>query len=164
MTKKEGLRDVLLSIRATGLLVANSRKRWFLRSYGSLGTEYGGADAWCCDGWIRNAISGRAARLWLQDDFGLWWKADDQEHEGILFTCCSTTGLEWDRARETNSMQAGATYLMDTVHRCEQLRPTHRPFYRTIGDAARQMSKIAKKLKEAGDAAQQLLPPGSEAA
>ena len=163
-TKKEGLREVLLHIRQACLQVANRRKRYFFFSYERLAeVSHATPEDWMCDGWIRNTLMGRDARRWLYQEYDLWWKADEEEHLGLLFTCDPITGVDWDRTREAASFHAGAVYLRDSACYGEHLRPSNRPHFRKVKDTANRVAAGAKKLKELGDAERlRLLGVGGE--
>jgi len=153
-TLKDDLRAALLVIEKDALQRVNYKMRFRLWSYENLSNIPCGGEPedWMCDGRFRRALTGMAARRWLQEDHRLWWKADDMEHTGLLFTADPRTGIEWDRARIADRTVNDGIYLSETADCAERLQGTFRAHFRKIGRAASHLKASGDKLKKMGDA------------
>ena len=150
-TLKGNLREALLLIKQDALSRVDYKKRFRLWSYEHLANVYGEVEDWKCEGRIRSAITGSAARRWLQEDYYLWWKADDAEHTGLCFTCDPRTGIEWDRARVAERTFSDGVYLQEASECAVRLQPVWRAHFRKIGKMAKRLKATGTGLKELGD-------------
>ena len=151
-TLRDDMRVVLLTIERDALQRVSYKKRFRLWSYEQLANLTGEPSDWMCEGRIRSALNGLNTRRWLQENHRMWWKADEKEHTGLMFTCDPRTGAEWDRARIADRTHRDGVYLEEMAECAEGLQPTFRAHFRKI-------KKTGKKLKATGEALKRLGDP-----
>lgn len=120
---------------------------FLLWKYERLSELYGEPDSWTYNGPVRISLYGGDSRLWLQERFGLWWRADDQHHTGLYFTADPRTGLTWDRDRIAAAGGRDGAYLVEMAKRCEGMNPLFRPHFRAVQGAAERMERAANRLQ-----------------
>lgn len=128
----EELRGVFKTISEDAIGRANSDERWkrwtFEELAGMSGRE---VDEWR-DGCARAAIQNRGGRLRLLTEFGLWTKADMEDHIGILFTADPDTGVGWDVHRIGDRAARDGEYMMRSAGVALAKRPSAAKRFRGI--------------------------------
>ena len=140
------LSPALLTIRLDALPRANGEsrlmryRRWL---YPELAELWGEIEDWKSDGRARNTINGPAAREHVMEEFGLIWKADDADHQGLLFTADPLTGVEWTRDRIADNAERDGRHLTTVCRWASKMRPSSRSEFRRV-------EKFSIKLPAAG--------------
>jgi hypothetical protein len=152
-TRWDGLRLALLNIETDAKMRANSSdrtmryRRW---TYDELANQYGDPEDWRYDGSVRRMLCGAEARQRLMNEFCLFWKADDADHAGLLFTADPFTGAEWERARIADRTERDGRHLTAVCEWGEEVRPSFRTEFRRIGKVGKRLTSASVTLKQLG--------------
>lgn len=115
-----------------------------------LGCPADAAD-WRHDGRVRRMISGRSSRERLVAEYGIGWKADMADHDGILFTADPLTAVEWTLAREAEGAERGGRHICFMTRWAAEARPTYRSEFRRYEKHAKKLTSSGAKLIELRD-------------
>lgn len=119
------------AIREDCLIVVNGTARRYSRwSYKRLARLYGEPYDWASGGYVRSHMAGWENRDALMARWGLWWTADMETHEAILFTCCPELGTEWMRVQNASAIESRVRIMEVSCKHGERLRPTRKAWFR----------------------------------
>lgn len=163
---KVELSDALRAISGSVLAVANHRssdKRIRHLGYDTLARFYGKPEDWMSDGYIRNALY--QYREQIAAEHALWFKADDADHEGLLWTACPMWGVGvWEPVRISERAMRDGTRMSNMAQWGMQWRPSHAPFFRRLDQHGKKLHSSAHKLSNASreNNPLKLLEPGDD--
>lgn len=146
------LRPVFVEIGQRMLMIRNNTKKFRLYEYDDLADMHGEIEDWKCEGRVRRMMYGSEGRRWLLYEFKLWWKSDDAEHSGLLFTADPRTGIEWERNRRADRTHRDGLMLREFSDYATKVNPMFRDHYLSIGREADRLILTGERLKELGDA------------
>ena len=151
ITLRKELVKTFRIIERDALQRVDYKQRYRLWTYEQLVNLFGDVDQWKCGGRVRNLISGGEARLWLLEEYRLWWRADQRDHLGLLWTCDPRTGIEWARAMIAERTHRDGLFLSRAASMSQVLQPSFRNHFRKIMDCSDKLRNVAGKMKLLGD-------------
>lgn len=153
-SQKDKLRECFSCIREEALGRLNRAEKYRLYTHEELAALSGSEpEEWKGDGRIRRMMYGVTGRLWLLNEFQLWFKADEEDYAGLLFTAEPRTGYLWLHDQKTDAVIEAATSLEVLGNRAEELDSRFRGHFRAVRKCGKAMMAAGQglnKLRQAG--------------
>ena len=148
-TRKDALRACFHQIELDVLHRLNKPQKYRHYTYEELAALSGHEpEDWKSDGWIRRMMYGLAGRSWLEGDFRLWFKADENNHAGLVFTADPRLGLAWFVDLKTDEFTEGAKTMDYLSRRAEVRDERFRDYFRKVGRRAQRIRDAAENLNK----------------
>ena len=145
-------REAFTIIMKDALSRVDYKRKYRLWSYEQLSNLYGTIDDWKCQGKVRVMLTGGSARLWLLEEYRLWWRADMANHDGLLFTSDARTGVEWWRGMVADRTHRDGFNLSAACNMAIELQPTFKDHFRRILKCAQRLRDTSGAMNKLGDA------------
>lgn len=146
VSRKDALRSVFTDIKRHAVDVMNKPERYVFYSYEMLAALEGGdPDDWRHDGPVRSLMSGHEFRVWFIREYQLFWKADAENHAGLLFTCNPLTGYLWYHKYKHDVTTGVCDFMEEVGAECAKMAPSLGQYFTTCSEAWGDLSTRARK-------------------
>lgn len=144
------LEQTFLTMEKDALLRVSHPRKFRLWTYEQCANLFGTVEDWKCGGQVRNLLTGWESRIWLLEEYRLWWRADMEGHDGILVTADPRTGIEWARAMVADRVHRDGLGLSRMARMAEMLQATFKDHFRKIAKCANKLRSAAEAMKKLG--------------
>lgn len=148
VSRKDSLRRVFDDIKRHAVDVMNKSETGYyvFYSYKMLAAIEGGdPEEWKHDGRLRSLISGHEFRLAFANEYQLWWKADEETHEGLMFTCNPLLGYMWSNRYKHKIIVSACDYMEQMSCVCAKVNPSLGQYFLGNGE---QWGKIGTRARK----------------